>query len=581
MRILHIVAGVPPGGGIAESVPALCRHLRQLGHEVALATLDGPPSEAALAAEAAGVRLVRFAPSWPRALYFSWQMLRGLPALARAADAVHVHGAWTFPVWWGCRCALRVRKPLVMSPQGALNPVYLKHSAWKKRLVGWLDRACLRRAAAVHVTSEAEREWVEAYCDHGVVAMASVKTGAGRAGARAGHAREGKNAERRTLNAQRSTLNAQVGKTGTGRIVVIPNGVEGREVLNCESTKRSSLVHYCESALVERSEVGGRRSEDGFDSTNERMNSRTNELPRDAARTRTVLYLGRLHPLKGLELLVEAWAEVKRSSLVHYCVSALVGEQEATGNTQSAADSGISSGIPTLSTNARMNSRTNELRPWRLVIAGPDEQGTLARLKAQAERLGLHFQNVETVGELDDSIIARSADVLFLDAVYREDKWALLRRADIFVLSSRSENFGIVVGEALACEVPVVMTDVGPWREESARQPVLGMTCCEPWSRNGAIRFVETRADSLATGLAEMMRLSDEERRGRGARGREWIRERFSWEAVARQMLDLYDLLRPRRGRNGECKNGRGAGEGARGACDGGGVREEPGRGHG
>jgi glycosyltransferase involved in cell wall biosynthesis len=311
------------------------------------------------------------------------------------------------------------------------------------------------------------------------------------------------------------------------------------------------------------------------------MNSRTNELPRDAARTRTVLYLGRLHPLKGLELLVEAWAEVKRSSLVHYCVSALVGEQEATGNTQSAADSGISSGIPTLSTNALMNSRTNELRPWRLVIAGPDEQGTLARLKAQAERLGLHFQNVETVGELDDSIIARSADVLFLDAVYREDKWALLRRADIFVLPSRSENFGIVVGEALACEVPVVMTDVGPWREESARQPVLGMTCCEPWSRNGAIRFVETRADSLATGLAEMMRLSDEERRGRGARGREWIRERFSWEAVARQMLDLYDLLRPRSGRNGECKNGRGAGEGARGACDGGGVREEPGRGHG
>ena len=47
-----------------------------------------------------------------------------------------------------------------------------------------------------------------------------------------------------------------------------------------------------------------------------------------------------------------------------------------------------------------MNSRTNELRPWRLVIAGPDEQGTLARLKAQAERLGLHFQNVETVGNL-------------------------------------------------------------------------------------------------------------------------------------------------------------------------------------
>ena len=115
MKILHILAGVPPGGGMAESVPALCRHLRQLGHEVTLATLDGPLSEAARAAEAAGVRLVRFAPSWPRALYFSWQMLRGLPALARAADVVHVHSNWTFPVWWGCRCALKMGKPLVMS----------------------------------------------------------------------------------------------------------------------------------------------------------------------------------------------------------------------------------------------------------------------------------------------------------------------------------------------------------------------------------------------------------------------------------------------------------------------------------
>ena len=78
-------------------------------------------------------------------------------------------------------------------------------------------------------------------------------------------------------------------------------------------------------------EVGGQRPEDGFDFTHELMNSRTHELPRGAARTRTVLYLGRLHPLKGLDLLVEAWAEVKRSSLVHYCGSALVGRAEDRG----------------------------------------------------------------------------------------------------------------------------------------------------------------------------------------------------------------------------------------------------------
>ena len=41
----------------------------------------------------------------------------------------------------------------------------------------------------------------------------------------------------------------------------------------------------------------------------------------------------------------------------------------------------------------------------------------------------------------------------------------------------------------------------------------------------------------------------------------------------------IEDLLRPRSGRNGECKNGGGTGEGARGACDGGLARGEPGDG--
>jgi len=211
---------------------------------------------------------------------------------------------------------------------------------------------------------------------------------------------------------------------------------------------------------------------------------------------------------------------------------------------------------------------------WRLVIAGPDEQGTLARLKAQAERLGLRVEEKYVHEGRENQAItpsgthAPSPDILFTGPVYGEAKRRLMAEADLVVLPSRSENFGIVVGEALACEVPVVMTDVGPWREERTRHPVVGVTCCEPWSQNGAIRFVETRADSMASGLTDMMRLSDEERGVRGARGSEWVRATFSWEAVARQMLDLYGLLRPRSGRNGECKNGRGAGEGARLECD-------------
>ena len=486
MKALHILAGIPPGGGMAESVPTLCRHLRQLGQEVTLATLDGPASEAARAAEAAGVRVVRFAPSFPRALYFSWQMLRGLSAYVRAADVVHVHGAWTFPVWWGCRCALRAHKPLVMSPRGCLDPVRLRHAAWKKRLVGWIDRALLRRADAVHVTCEAEREWVAAYCDHPVVAMASVK-------------------------------NARGGQ-GTH---------EGDEVRKREAEcpgKQKFYPHLCDP-------LGGRKKggvviPNGIDSTNERMTSRTNdELPRTAQRTRTVFYLGRLHPLKGLDLLVEAWGILRPLS----------GRNDECKSGNQADD-------------IRREAVTNERSPWRLIIAGPDEQGTLAGLKEQAARLGLKVAEACS-GETP------SSDIVFAGPVYGEAKERLLAEADLVVLPSRSENFGIVVGEALACEVPVVMTDVGPWKEEGAKQPVQNAPCAAPWSPNGAIRFVETSAEGLADGLLDMLRLSDEELRERGVRGREWVSERFAWGAVASRMLGLYDgLLRPPSGRNGECK---------------------------
>jgi hypothetical protein len=58
---------------------------------------------------------------------------------------------------------LRYKKTLVMSPRGCLDPVRLQHSAWKKRLVGWMDRWLLRRASVVHATCEGEKRWIQAF----------------------------------------------------------------------------------------------------------------------------------------------------------------------------------------------------------------------------------------------------------------------------------------------------------------------------------------------------------------------------------------------------------------------------------
>jgi glycosyltransferase involved in cell wall biosynthesis len=221
---------------------------------------------------------------------------------------------------------------------------------------------------------------------------------------------------------------------------------------------------------------------------------------------RIVLSLGRLHPLKGLDLLVSAWSEVKRSALVHHCDNSKVK---------------LETGVP--------ESHTNELFIWKLVIAGPDEQGTKERLKVESEKLKLKW--CESTGmegcEGDE-------DVVFLGAVYDEAKWALMQSADIFVLPSRSENFGIVVGESLSCSVPVVTTAVGPWGEGEL-----------PLSRTDGSRglfVVETSVTGIAEGLRRMMVLSDAERKEMGMRGCEWVKREFSWESVTKQMLEAYGV---------------------------------------
>ena len=269
---------------------------------------------------------------------------------------------------------------------------------------------------------------------------------------------------------------------------------------------------------------------------------------------KVVLSLGRLHPLKGLDLLIEAWAKVVRSLLVHYCDSALVGSTEGSDKI----------------TNALMNSRTNELASWQLVIAGPDEQGTLEKLKALSEKLQLK------TAETRDLASGAEADVVFLGPVQGEEKWALIKRAELFVLPSRSENFGMVVGEALSCGVPVVTTAVGPWGAGGVRSVAVGSgsgqfeereniehstsniehptgtaNCQLPtgnWDRG--LIVVETSAEGIAEGLRQMMALSDAERQEMGRQGCEWVRREFSWESVARQMVEAYEHAGMR-----ECSN--------------------------
>lgn len=174
---------------------------------------------------------------------------------------------------------------------------------------------------------------------------------------------------------------------------------------------------------------------------------------------RTVLYLGRIHPKKGLDRLLVAWSRVE------------------------AAHPG-----------------------WQLRIVGPGENGHDRELQAQANALGL-------------------TRVRFEEGVYGDAKAAAYRAADLFVLPTISENFAMVVAEALAAGTPVISTKGAPWGGLVEHR-------CGWWIDHGP--------EPLAAALTAAMALPPGELKEMGERGRMWMLSDFSWQRVASSMSDVY-----------------------------------------
>lgn len=143
---------------------------------------------------------------------------------------------------------------------------------------------------------------------------------------------------------------------------------------------------------------------------------------------------------------------------------------------------------------------------WRLCIAGPDEAGHLKEVLALVHEL----------------VVQDSVD--YLGPVEGQAKSDLYNAADVFVLPTFTENFGVVVAEALAHGLPVITTRGAPWAD-------LQTFNCGWW--------VDIGVDPLVHALREAMALSDDERRAMGARGRDYVR-RYDWGDIARQTMDVY-----------------------------------------
>ena len=107
-------------------------------------------------------------------------------------------------------------------------------------------------------------------------------------------------------------------------------------------------------------------------------------------------------------------------------------------------------------------------------------------------------------------------------------KSSLLKRADVFVLPSYSENFGIVVAEALACGTPVVTTTGTPWEQLHVVN---------------AGRWVPPTKQDVRQALQELLAMSASQRQQMGRRGAALIREYYTWDQVARKFLMVCDCV--------------------------------------
>ena len=144
---------------------------------------------------------------------------------------------------------------------------------------------------------------------------------------------------------------------------------------------------------------------------------------------------------------------------------------------------------------------------WRLIIAGPDEAGHSNQVRTEISRLGLN-EVIEVRGEVPES-----------------DKFRFLAQSDFAVLPSESENFGMVVAEAMSVGVPVIASTGTPWA--TLRDGGLGW-----WVKNSPV--------DLASAIEEAVALSPDGLRRMGQAGRRFVEENYSWSAVAASTSRFY-----------------------------------------
>lgn len=177
---------------------------------------------------------------------------------------------------------------------------------------------------------------------------------------------------------------------------------------------------------------------------------------------KSVLFLGRIHKVKGVDLLIDAWRKIESDG---------------------------------------------KYNDWNLVIAGPTTSEYAKSVLQKAEGL----RSISFSGEVKGDV-----------------KTKLMSEAALYVLPTHTENFGISVGEALACGTPVITTTGAPWSG-------LVDNDCGLW--------IDLSVDNLTKALVDMMSRPMEQLISMGENGRSWIKRDFAWDEIAKKTIKSYEWL--------------------------------------
>ena len=177
---------------------------------------------------------------------------------------------------------------------------------------------------------------------------------------------------------------------------------------------------------------------------------------------RILLFLSRIHPKKGVDLLIRAFATVASTDT-----------------------------------------------SFHLVIAGPDQVALQESLQQLAADLGV------------------AGRITWPGMLFGDLKWGAFRCAELFCLPSHQENFGIVVAEALACGLPVVIAE-----------PV-NIAADVAASDAGIVHF--DTVEGTTSALRRWVQMSPAERIEMGERGRKLFAERFDFASVAKNLIPLFE----------------------------------------